>query len=172
MKNITSRSNFRLDLPDDDQTKSFVWQVQQFEAPSVNLETAQVVRSPKIAGTQIAGTGTSYEDIQITFLLDADMATYTEIYKWMMSMNNPVGATTWNWDNCPRAGLLHILDNTKENVVLSFKFHEMYPKALTSIEWNYTEAAEVESVTCTATFGYLYFDLIDADKNVVGPRPM
>lgn len=171
MKNTSIKSNFRLDIPDNGLTENFVWQVQMVSFPSVTMETARITRSPKLSNTQLAGTGTEYEDIQITFLLDSELKTYQELYSWMLTMQNPVGPTTVSDRNVPRQGILHILDNTRENTVASFKFYEMYPKMLGEIEWNYTEAGDLESMTCTVTMGYTYFDMLASDGTVIGPRP-
>ena len=172
MNNLTQRGNYRFDIPDNRLSETFQWQVQTLSIPSVTMETAKVVRSPKLSNTMMAGTGTEYEDMQVTFLIDEDMLSYSELYEWMLTMQNPCGPTTESATNVPRTTLLHILDNTKENTVATFKFHEMYPKALGEVEFNYTETGDLESMTCICTMGYVYFEMIMPDGKVVSPRPV
>lgn len=170
MKNLVQKGNFRFDIPDNRLSETFQWQVQELTFPSVQIETARVVRSPKLSNTLIAGTGTTYDNIQITFLLDENLTAYAELYSWMLTMQNPNGPTTESASNVPRTSLLHIMNNTKEDIVVTFKFHRMFPVSLDSIDWNYTEVGDLESMTCVATFQYEYFDMITTD-GVVSPRP-
>lgn len=171
MLNTTQKSNFRFDIPDNRLSATFQWQIQSINFPSVQVEPARVVKSPKLSNTMIAGSATAYEDIQITFLIDENLSAYAELYEWMLTIQNPMGPTTESQTNVPRTALLYIMDNTRENVVVTFKFYEMYPKILSDLEWNYTETGDVEALTCVATFGYTHFDMILASGKVISPRP-
>lgn len=171
MINTTKRNNFRLDIPDNNQTKTFQWQVQRVEFPSVSIEQAKVIKSPKLSNRMIAGTATNYDDFVVTFLLDENMESYSELYSWLLTMQNPVGPTTVSEDNTPRTVLLHIMDNIRDKIVTTFKFYNMYPKSLGGIEWSYTDSGDLESMTCTCTFDYEFFDIVLPDGKTVSPRP-
>lgn len=170
MNNISVKSNYRFDIPDNKQSNTFQWQVQSVQFPGVNIETARVVRSPKLSNTMMAGSGTTFEDLQVTFLIDEDMLAYAEMYEWMLTMQNYLGPTTESHGNVPKTALLYIMDNTRENIVTTFKFHEIYPKSINDIEWNYTETGDLDSMTSTVIFGYTHFDMIMPDGKEIGPR--
>lgn len=165
MKNLTHRNNFRLDIPDEG-FSNFVWQVQSINIPDVTMETAPVIKGPKyskLAGNHIAGSGTTYGDLNITFLLDENLEAYAEMYKWMLTMNNPTGPSNHD-GKVPVTMLIHVLDNNKDKVTNTFRFINTFPKALDQIEWNYTEAGDVESITCNVTFECSYFEMIVKHK--------
>lgn len=173
MINQTAKNNYRFEIADNQLTKTFAWQVQMINFPSVTLETARAVRSPKLSQTMIPGTATQYEDMQINFLIDENLEAYAELYSWLLTIQNPTGPTTETETNVPRTAILHIMDNTKSNVVCKFVFHKIYPKMLGEIEWSYTESGDVESMTCLTTFGYEYFQMfriIDGQEVLVKPR--
>jgi hypothetical protein len=162
MINLTSKNNFRIDIPDNGSTSTFQWQIQSATLPSVQLQTASVTLGPKyskLADNNIAGTGTSYDDLSIQFLVDEDLKTYSELYSWLLTMNNPVGASTHD-GKVVSTILLHILDNNKEKVVATYRFINAFPKTLGNIEFNYTESGDIEVVTCDVEFSYSYFEMI------------
>lgn len=162
MMNTTKRRNFRLDIPDNGALQSFQWQIQQANIPSVNMEIAPIKRGPqyaKLDNNNIAGSGTSFDDLNIQFLVDENLETYAELLKWLLTMNNPTGASNHD-GKVPSLLLLHILDNNGEDIVATFKFVNPFPKTLSDIEWNYTESGDVDSVVCDVTFEYAYFEMI------------
>ncbi|AUR86060.1 tail tube protein [Vibrio phage 1.081.O._10N.286.52.C2] len=175
MINLLAKNGFRLDIPDNGNTDTFQWQIQSAQIPSVTMEVASIARGPKyskLSNNNIAGTGTSYDDLTIQFLVDENMITYAELYRWMMTMNNPTGPS--NSDGCtPASMLLHVLDNNKDKVVATFRFMNPFPKSLGVVEFNYTEAGDVETVTCDVDFEYSYFEMIsivDEVATVITPQ--
>lgn len=174
MKNITTKSNFRIDVPDNNATGTFVWQIQTATIPGVNMEVASINRGPKyakLANNNVAGSGTSYDDLSIQFLVDEDMKAYAELYRWMITMNNPTGASTSD-GLVPVTLLLHVLDNNKEHIVATYRFINAFPKSLSAVEWNYTEAGDVEAVTCDVDFEYAYFEMVhkvDGTEVIISP---
>jgi len=160
MLNNTSRNNYRFDIPDSRLTETFQWQIQNISFPSVQMETAKVIRSPKLSNTTIPATGTSFGDLQVTFLLDEEMKSYSELFSWFLTMQNPHSGTTADEANVPRTALLHILDNIKDKIVCTFRFHKIFPKQLGEIEWTYGESGDVTAMTCTVGFGIEYFEMI------------
>lgn len=162
MKNLTQKNNFRIDIPDNNSTSTFVWQIQTATIPGVQMEVAAIARGPKyskLANNHVPGTGTSYDDLTIQFIIDEDMKAYAELYRWMITMNNPTGASTHD-GNVPATMLLHVLDNNKDKTVATYRFINAFPKSLSTLEWNYTEAGDVEAVTCDVEFEYAYFEMI------------
>lgn len=156
------KNNFRIDIPDNNATRTFQWQIQTATIPGVSMEVASVTRGPKyskLANNNIAGTGTTYDDLSIQFLVDEDLQTYAEIYKWMITMNNPTGGSISD-GKVPVTILLHILDNNKDKIVATYRFINAFPKSISSVEWNYTESGDVETVTCEVEFEYSYFEMI------------
>ncbi len=162
MKNLTMKNNFRIDIPDNGATETFQWQIQTATIPSVNMEIASISRGSKyakLANNNIAGSGTSYDDLSIQFLVDEEMRTYAELYKWLITMNNPIGPSNSD-GKVPVTLLLHVLDNNKEKTVATYRFINAFPKSLSAIEWNYTESGDVETVTCDVEFEYAYFEMV------------
>ncbi|CAM0099589.1 tail tube [Vibrio phage K567] len=174
MKNLTMKNNFRIDIPDNNATETFVWQIQTASIPGVNMEVASIARGPKyakLADNNIAGSATSYDSLSIQFLVDEDLKTYAELYRWMLTMNNPNGPSNPD-GKVPSTLLLHILDNNKDKIVATYRFINAFPKSLSQVEWNYTEAGDVEVVTCDVEFEYAYFEMIhkiDGKEVVISP---
>lgn len=170
MKNLTQKNNFRLDIPDAG-FDNFVWQIQNLSIPSVELEVAPVVKGPKYAklmNNNVPGTGTSYSDLVVTFVIDENLLTYKELYQWMLTCNNPTGASTFE-GKIPATLLIHILDNNKDKIVATYRFINPFPKSLDELEWTYTEQGDVDVITCSVTFEYSYFEMLMDGKTLVGP---
>ncbi|AJT61160.1 hypothetical protein [Vibrio phage XZ1] len=174
MKNLTMKNNFRIDIPDNNATQAFQWQIQTATIPGVTMEIASITRGPKyakLANNHVAGSGTSYDDLSIQFLVDEEMRTYAELYRWLITMNNPTGASTSD-GIVPVTMLLHVLDNNKDKIVATYRFVNAFPKSLSAVEWNYTESGDVEVVTCDVEFEYSYFEMIhkvDGKEEVITP---
>lgn len=162
MKNTAGKSNFRIDIPDNNATEDFVWQIQSASIPAVNMEVAAIARGPKyakLADNNIAGSGTSYDSLAIQFLVDEDFNSYAQLYKWLLTMNYPNGPSNPD-GKVATTMLLHVLDNNKENIVVTYRFINAFPKSIGQVEFNYTEAGDVETVTCEVDFEYAYFEMI------------
>lgn len=163
------KNKFRFELVDNNMN-NFLDQVQDVSFPSVTLRNAHVTRSPKLSQTMIAGSATYFEDFQITFLIDEYLNSYFELYKWMLSVQNPTGPTTETETNVPHIGLLHVMNGTDDTIVMTFKFIDIYPKSLSGLEWTTKEGGNLDTSACTVTFGYTMFELIDSNGNVLKPR--
>lgn len=173
MLNNQYKNNYRFEIPDNRLSETFLWQIQSVSFPGVQMQTAKVAYSPKIADTEIPGTGTTFEDMQVTFILDEELLAYSELFSWMLTVQNPHGPTTENAINTPKTALFHIMDNIKENIVCTFRMHGLFPKALGEIEWAYNEAGDVETMTCMVTFGYKFFEMsrrINGIDKLITPR--
>lgn len=164
------KRNFRFDIPDNGATENFQWQVQSVNIPSVSITQAHVTSSPKLANTLIPGTATEFSDLQVTFLVEEDYASYIQLYRWLLTLQNPDGPTTEDDKNVPRTGLIHIMDNTQENVLFTFKFDGIYVKMLAEMELNTTQSTD-EPLTCTAFFAFIKMSLLDANGNKIAGRP-
>lgn len=167
MNNQLIKNKFRFELPRSD-FDEFLDQVQDVSFPSVTMRSAHVIKSPKLSQTNIAGTGTYFEDLMITFILDEGLESYLNMYKWLITAQNPLGPTPID-SNVPTVGLLHIQDSTNEHIILTFRFIGIYPKTLSGLEWTTKETGDTSTSTCTVTFGYTYFELLDSNGNVVKP---
>lgn len=170
MENLTKSSNFRIDIPGAEKSlATFQWQIQTATIPAVSMEVASVTRGSKyskLANNNIAGTGTSYSDLVITFLMDENFLSYAELYQWLLTMNNPVNHGDNPDGKTSNTLLLHVLDNNKEHIVASFRYINPFPKELGEVSFNYTEAGDVDSVTCDVTFEYAYFEMIVDGKTL------
>ncbi|WVX87489.1 tail tube [Vibrio phage EniLVp02] len=169
--NQLHKNSFVLEIPDNRETEKFQWNIQSVVLPSVSVTQAPVVKSPKIGGTVIPGSALEYEQLQIQFMVDEGLLSYMELYRWLLTINNPMGATSESPYNTPRTVLIHVRDNTQDKIVATFRFREMYLKMIGEMELNFMEGADIEPVTVMATFDYIDFEVLDADGKVVQPRP-
>ena len=167
--NQSHKTNFRLDIPDAGVTQGFQVSIQNVVLPSVEIEP---VRLPinKMAQGDIPGSAMRFEPLTMRMLLDEDLNAYTEIFKWMTSIvDYKSGRSTAQIEgNSPNTLLLHILDNSKKKILITYKFIDPWPSNLGQVEWDYTEEGN-PAITGDVTFSYKWFE-IERNGVAIGPR--
>lgn len=167
--NKAHQTNWRLDIPDGNDTISFVIAVQSATIPMFEIEPVMIPVNPMTMG-QIPGSAARFEPLNMRLLVDENLEAYVDIYRWMTSIvDYRDGKSTAHIEgNSPRAILLHMLDNSKTKIVLTFKFVGAWPSSLGNLEYVYNEEGN-NPIICDVMFMFKYFEVIKDDV-VIGPR--
>lgn len=105
------------------------------------------------------GTGLDYNNFRVTFLVDENLDNYFDIYNWVFSIAEPLGAQDSLYPQKSKdifkTITLQILDN-KDNPNIALEFYRAFPVSLTDLEFNST-SDEIKYLTATVTFAFLYY---------------
>lgn len=170
LQNQTNSTNFRLDVPDQHATEQFVLNVQSASIPGLRIPVTDAPLNSTGAGRMnIPGTTTEFDPLMVRIILDEQLDAYIQVYQWMLSINDYArkNPTMWGKFPQPKAMMLHVLNNTKNDIIATFNYYNAWPSELGEIEYSYTETGDV-AITCVVTFNYSYFE-IEKDNKVVRP---
>lgn len=111
------------------------------------------------------GDKLEFETLQVQFLVDEDMANFTELYNWMTSIV-PLDPTNYDPAKDAETDTLNrytsneflneisdasLVVNTNKNVPNKFiRFHDIFPTSLSGVEFQ--SGADGEAVICDVTF--------------------
>lgn len=151
----------------------------------------QAVNIPGINGSQIpvsspgldyyvAGNKISYNNLNVTFILDEEMLSWRNIHKWFRSFASPEGtiernslSTIQNHGNGKSSAMnpysdasLNILTNLN-NSNFRIEFYNLFPISLSDVQFDTRLSAE-ETMTADATFVFEYFNVVDIGTITVG----
>ncbi|AIA64965.1 putative tail completion and sheath stabilizer [Cronobacter phage S13] len=165
--NYVQKTNFRLDIPNS-MASDFVINVQEVNVPSINIPPTRFTVNPQAVGS-LPGSAVEFDPMSTRILLDEDLQSYADIYQWMLSLVDyrESNATAWYEGGQPKTILLHILDSTKEKILLTYRFFGAFPQTLGEIEFNYSDPQNIASY-CQVTWGYKYFEI---EKNGIVIKP-
>jgi hypothetical protein len=153
-----------------DRLPSMQYFCQEVNVPGVSIGTAEF--STPILNLKLPGTKITYENLNISFLVDQNLSSWNEIYKWFRNIASPESmaerdalSTTVKMNgiktkkyNYESDATLSVLTNTN-NVNFKIQFLNIYPLSLSGINFNTTLSAD-DIITCSATFNYDYFNII------------
>lgn len=166
--NISHITNFRIDVADNNGTNVFQSAVQSAIIPSITISPTEV----NIMNTtnQAAGSSIQFDPLNVKILIDEDLYSYLEIFKWCISLvdykNDNANSQFSN--NVPKTVYIHILDNSKKNIVLTYRFNNAWPSVLGELVYEYTDETNTP-ISCMVTFMYSTFDILDKDGNLIRP---
>lgn len=146
IKNYLHKTSWRMDIPDGGKTRSFQLTAQETMLPTMTLETATVALNPMLQGT-IPGSAVTFEPVSVRVLLDEYMESYTELYQWMMSAVDYKGNGCSEKKNMPPLMMIHVIDNSKREIVCTFKFIEPFPVSMGTIDFSYSEDGNMAMAT-------------------------
>lgn len=170
--NQTNITNFQLVIPDNGLTKGFVANIQSFIIPSVRIPVTEAPSGPKGLGrSNLPGSTLEHDALSIRILVDKNFDSYLSIYKWMLTINNYLTSknTAWKSSGQPEAISLHILDNDKKKILLTYNFIGAWPSDLGEIEMSYAEEGD-PAIVCQCMFQFKYVE-IEKDGKVIIGRP-
>lgn len=144
--------------------------------PQISLGGAE--QSNYLKSIMHPGDRVEYGELPIEFLVDEDMVNYTLIHNWITGLGFPesmkqfVDLTT---DSQNQRDLqlqysdatLKIL-NSNYNTIAQIKFWDIYPTSLSSLDFTATDT-DVNYFTASATFNYLYMQILDKNGNALTP---
>lgn len=168
--NYVQKTNFRLDIPNG-QTEDFVINVQEVNLPSISIPATPFPVNPTARGS-LPGSAIEFEPFTTRVLLDEGLQSYVDIYQWMLSIVDyrESKSTAWLEGGQPKTILVHVLDSTKEKILLSYRFYGAFPQMLGEIEFNYGDPTNLASY-CQVTWHYKYLE-IEKNGVIVKSRPV
>jgi len=143
-----------------DRLPNFTFFVQGVVFPSITMNPVQTP-TPYVPVFNPSNT-LSYEQLQVTYVVDEDMTSWFEIYNWMTNLGNPTSldklgtlTTTPGKLNSVTsdASLLIKTNSNNDNVNVIFK--DLFPVELTGFPMSSSEGQDFQ--TTTVAFAYTYF---------------
>lgn len=144
--------------------------------PQINLGGAE--QSNYLKQIMHPGDRIEYGELPIEFLVDEDMLNYTLIHNWMTGLGFPETMQQFIDVTSDRSNqrdlqlqysdaTLKIL-NSNYNTTAQIKFWDLYPTSLSSLEFTASDT-DVNYFVASATFSYLYYQILDKDGNALTP---
>jgi len=117
--------------------------------PSVQLPAIPTgFRNSKL---QVPGETISYDPMSVTFIVDAKLLNYQELFSWILTNAN---GPKLIWRDMTLSILTN--QNTSNKQV---KFKDVIPTALTALEFN-IQTTDVEYLAATVEFAYTAFEIV------------
>lgn len=170
LNNQSNITNFMLDIPASAGIKTMLMNVQSASIPGFRIPPTELpLGAQGTARQNIPSTTAEFDPLIVRILLDEDFNAYTEIYRWMISINDYARQTPSMWGTVdqPPAITLHVLNNSKRDIIASFNYYGAWPSEIGEIEYSYTEDGDV-SVTFTVTFFFKYFE-VEKEGELIRP---
>ena len=139
-----------------DRVPKFVQFVQSLTVPSISFpEINQPTRFIEIAHP---GTSVEFSNLEVNFMLDEDMETYIELYRWFQSMKSVEDASlvAANDEYFSDASLFIL--NSAKNPNLVMRFNRLFPVSIGGWEFSST-ATSKEPIVASVTFAYTSFSI-------------
>ena len=164
--NQSNITNFVLEIPDAGITRAFKLNVSTCLLPGLRIPSTDVPLGPQgLARAKLPGSTVEFDPLVVRFLVDREFQSWIDIYSWMISLNNHHTLKSEGWKDkvLPKFITLHILNNTKTEIMMSVHYYGAWPSNLAEIDFSFTEEGD-PAVSCVATFEYKYFEI---EKNGV-----
>lgn len=98
----------------------------------------------------------SFEDLEVTFIVDEDLTNWKNIFDWMVSQGMPVGHHQYRKEKRKQDGSVQFY-TSHNNIYASAKLYELMPVFLSGIVFTEGESETVVK-TATARFTILYYE--------------
>lgn len=133
--------------------------VQNAPIPGVELGVAEIV-NPFI-NIPVPGDHMSFEELEIVFKVDEDLANYLEVYTWLKTLGKPSSfkdlAKLTAQPDYTQLGIYSditlLIQNSKNNIKFEVLFEDAFPTALSGINFDAT-AEDVDYLQASARFIY------------------
>lgn len=158
-----------MDIPDGGRTRSFQITAQETMLPTMTLETATVALNPMLQGT-IPGSAVTFEPVSVRVLLDEYMETYAELYEWMISAVDFKNNSCSERKEMPKMMMIHVIDNSKREIVCTFKFIEPFPVTMGTIDFAYNEDGNMAMAT-DVQIAYKWMEIEVDGKSIKPYKP-
>tara|TARA_B100001057_G_scaffold177403_1_gene178222 strand:+ start:689 stop:1255 length:567 start_codon:yes stop_codon:yes gene_type:complete len=144
--------------------------------PGINL--GEAIFPTPFKQIPIMGDDLTYENLEITFLVDEKLSNYIEVHNWMVGIGFPQSRTQYgnlrtegdqiSPSQGKEAGQESIsgmfsdatltITSAKNNPIIEARFQDMYPVALTGLAYNQQEG-DITYLTANVTFTYKIYTL-------------
>jgi hypothetical protein len=161
-KNFLSPLNFTFILK---RSPSLNFFVQKINLPGLSLSPINMP-TPQLR-IPIGGDHIEYENLKVTFKVDEDFENYFEIHNWIRGLGYPVDQKEYAvLSNASRSSgvgvksdIVVIIANGLKNPNVEITFKDAFPTDLSELIFEVTDT-DVNYVTATVTFSYVYFDIV------------
>ena len=140
--------------------------------PGISLGEAQF--PTPIHDIFLAGDKLTFENLNITFIVDEELQNYRELWDWLVGMGTPKSPSQWlpelkKGDGSVRkkggsyeesnfySDATLIVYNSKNIPKVEVKFKDMFPTSLSALDYS-QELSDVEYFKASATFRYMYYE--------------
>jgi hypothetical protein len=170
-KNSLSAFGFKFSIK---KTPNVNWFIQSATIPSISLAKTQVT-TPFVT-FPVGGDHLIFDDLQITFRVDEDLANYKEIYNWMIGIGFPD-----NFDqfknlaqkvpgkyNTGNSGFVEgtniysdaslIILSSSMNPIFEINFVDLFPISLSELKFD-SQLSSVQYLEATTSFTYRSFTI-------------
>ncbi len=158
-------SQFRVSFPNYPKVEYFCSAI---TIPGISLTA--VDRPTSLANIPMVGDTVTYENFDMTFLVDEKLENYREIYDWMINIGFPDNHAQFrNQERRDQSGMQRLGDrelyddlmitvlSSKNNPVVRLRLYEAWPVQLGGLEYTQTET-DVTYLTCDVSWAYMYYD--------------
>jgi hypothetical protein len=142
---------------------------QEANLPGVSLGSTEF--NTPLVNVPVAGNKLEYSEFKVTFLVDEQLQSWYELYKWMLAIASPKSFTersTLNQlQNQFTSKTSYYSDasltimSALNNPLIRINYQRMFPIELSDIDFDTQKSAD-NIITATATFRYEYFDITPA----------
>lgn len=170
--NQTNTTNFILEIPDGGLTQAFKFNLQAASVPGVHIPATDVPGTPQgMYRSKIPGSTFEFDAVPIRILVDENLDSWVEAYKWMLACQNYLNRDKSGWKNdgegFPGAVLMHVLDNDKKEIVMTLRYIGGWCSDLSEIEYNLSEDAD-PAMVFIATLQFKYIEVEHKGKVIDG----
>lgn len=114
--------------------------------PGVQLPGAEVPW--KDSNQYFTGDQLMFEPLVIEFIVDEDLANYSEIRNWIYSSAKGIDQY-----NDYRDGIVSILTSAS-NYERHFTYKNLFPESISALQFRTNQGSDIEYVTCEVSFRY------------------
>lgn len=157
--NQTNVTNFRLDIPDADITQAFSLNISSALIPGISIPVTNTPLGNKGLGrAQLPGSTIKFDPLMLKVLVDENLDAWTDIYTWMLSINNYITHDNNGWKPgvLPEFITLHILNNDKTDIVMSIHYYGAWPQHMSDLEFDFAEDTD-PAIYVNVAFCYKYY---------------
>ncbi len=109
----------------------------------------------------VAGDNLTYDEFNITMIVDEYMRNWQEIQEWILGLGKPESFQQYEKakvkEKIKTQGSLFVLTGSK-NPALRFDFYDLWPKSISSINFD-IQASEITYATADVAFQYNYYEM-------------
>ena len=138
--------------------------------PELSLGTA--IQPSYLKDIDVPGEKLTYGDLTIRFLVDENMKNYMAVHNWLKGIGFPETPQQFKDQTTDSDGIrdekevfsdgsLHILNSNFQDVAI-VKFNDLFPVALTSLEFDATET-DTNYFTAEVVMRYTVYSIFDTD---------
>jgi hypothetical protein len=99
-----------------------------------------------------------FDELTVGFVVDENMGNWMELYNWMRSMTNVENYEEYKPSNTHVSTANLIILNSTKNPKLNITFNDIYPRSLSSIDFN-SAIVDPEPFVATCTFKYRSYEI-------------